>query len=93
MNECVLSSHGAGQGTVAGCCEHGDDPMGCIKDRELSRSYETACVKRRTQLHAVRRMLRTETSDRWSMRGDERVLAQAVDVTWSCVSEDGARGR
>ena len=31
---CELVSSGSGQGQVAGCCEQGNEPLGCIKCRE-----------------------------------------------------------
>jgi len=32
---CGLDSSGSGQGQVASCCEHGNEPSGTIKGREF----------------------------------------------------------
>jgi hypothetical protein len=31
VRKCGLNASGSGQGSVVGCCEHGDEPPGSVK--------------------------------------------------------------
>jgi hypothetical protein len=35
VGKCELGASGSGQGPMAGCCEHGNEPSGSIKGKEL----------------------------------------------------------
>jgi hypothetical protein len=35
VGRCELDASGSGQGPVAGCCEHGNEPSGSIKGGEF----------------------------------------------------------
>jgi hypothetical protein len=34
VGRCGLALSGSGEGPVSGCCEHGNEPSGCIKGGE-----------------------------------------------------------
>lgn len=33
---CGLDSFGSGYGSVVGCCENDNEPLGCVKDEEIT---------------------------------------------------------
>jgi hypothetical protein len=35
VRKCGLDASGSGQGLVAGCCKHDNEPLGSIEGREL----------------------------------------------------------
>jgi hypothetical protein len=36
VRKCGLDASGSGQGAMVGSCEHGNEPLGSIKGRELT---------------------------------------------------------
>jgi hypothetical protein len=51
MVKCGLDSSGSVQEPVAGCCEHGNESSGSIKDMDLTRCVTVSFSM--TQLHGV----------------------------------------
>jgi hypothetical protein len=52
----VMNSSGSGQGPVADCCEHGDEPSGSIKGGEFLDQLRNHELSRMMLHHTVNRL-------------------------------------
>jgi hypothetical protein len=52
---CRLGLNGAGCGPAAGCCEHGNEPSGSVKDEGISGVVEILKKDPASRSHDVRR--------------------------------------
>jgi len=68
---CVLDASHSGQGPVAGCCEHGNEPSSSIKAGNFLNSSVIVGFSRRTLLHGAN-------------QSAGRSISQSVSQLFSC---------